>query len=64
MAAPVNYWFELQRDGDLAQFVPHLIDDESGLGVQVTVKDVNNDGRPDVLTASKLGVFVFLNESP
>jgi hypothetical protein len=63
MADPVNYWFELQRDGDSTRFHPHLIDDESGLGVQVTVKDVNADGRPDVLTASKLGAFVFLNRA-
>ena len=41
--------------------MPHLIDNRSGVGVQLTVKDVNNDLRPDVLTASKLGTFVFLN---
>ena len=32
-------------------------------GVQVTVKDVNGDHRLDVLTASKLGTFVFLNRT-
>lgn len=63
MAAPVNYWFELCRKDGEATFIPHLIDDWSGLGVQVTVKDVNADGRPDVLTASKLGAFVFVNGS-
>jgi len=45
------------------KFVPHLIDDASGVGVQIAVKDVNGDDRPDVLTASKLGTFVFLNRS-
>ncbi len=63
MATPVNYWFQLQRDGHGgATFVPHLIDDASGLGVQVVATDVNGDGVPDVLTASKLGVFAFLTK--
>ena len=63
MAAPVNYWFQLQRDSQGgATFVPHLIDDASGLGTQIVARDVNQDGVPDVLTASKLGVFVFLTK--
>lgn len=62
MAEPVNYWFQLVRlPNGGARFVPHLIDNQSGLGVQITVTDVNADGRPDVLTASKLGTFLFLN---
>jgi hypothetical protein len=62
--APVLYWFQLKRDAPgRASFVPHLIDDKSGVGVQVTAKDVNADGHPDILTVSKLGAFVFFNES-
>ena len=60
-ADPVVYWFELRRVGGRAEFIPHLIDRESGVGVQITVTDVNADGQPDVMTASKLGAFVFLN---
>lgn len=56
---PVNYWFELQRRPLGVRFVPHLIDDHSGLGVQVIARDLTGDGRPDVLTASKLGTFLF-----
>jgi hypothetical protein len=60
-AAPVLYWFEhTRRDDGTATFVPHLIDDRSGVGVQITVADLNADQRPDILTASKLGVFAFL----
>ena len=62
-AAPVVYWFELQRTGGKAGYVPHLVDNSSGVGVQVHATDVNSDGRIDIMTASKLGSFVFLNES-
>ena len=64
MATPVNYAFLLRRGraagGATAKFVPTLIDDASGLGTQVVAADVNGDAVPDVLTASKLGAFVFL----
>lgn len=63
MAAPVNYWFQLRRDGlGEATFIPNLIDDASGLGTQIEATDINGDGSPDVLTASKLGTFVFLTK--
>lgn len=60
-ATPVVYWFRLVRDRGAVRFVPRLIDDDSGVGVQITVTDVNGDCAPDVLTASKLGSFIFLN---
>jgi hypothetical protein len=65
MATPVNYVFLLRRDATAeggAKFVPQLIDDASGLGTQVTATDVNADSVPDVLTASKLGAFVFITK--
>lgn len=65
MATPVNYAFLVRRDKNTeggAKLVPKLIDDASGLGVQVVAADVNGDGVPDVLTASKLGAFVFLTK--
>ena len=64
-AAPVVYWFQLTRNSDgSVKYVPHEIDDHSGVGVQICTADVNNDGRVDVMTASKLGTFLFLNSGP
>lgn len=60
---PVVYWFQLKREGKgEARFVPHLIDDQSGVGVQVVGADVNGDRLTDVLTVSKRGTFVFLQK--
>jgi hypothetical protein len=65
MADPVLYWFEIKRDPKAAggaDFVPHLIDKDSGVGTQVTPGDVNKDGKMDVVVGNKRGVFVFLQE--
>ncbi len=60
-APPVVYWFRLVHDANRVRFLPQLIDDRSGVGVQVTIADIDGDGANDVLSASKLGSFVFLN---
>ena len=57
----VLYWFELRRPGKgKVEFVPHKIDDDSGVGTQFEVVDFNGDGRPDIVTSNKKGVHVFL----
>jgi hypothetical protein len=63
MAPPVLYWFETRRDGrGGADLIPHMIDDDSGVGTQVTPGDISGDGKLDVVVANKRGVFVFLQE--
>jgi hypothetical protein len=54
----VLYWFELKRQGGKASFIPHIIDDNSGVGTQVMAADVNGDGKLDVVVGNKKGVFV------
>jgi hypothetical protein len=64
-ADPVLYWFQLKRDeAGKPRYIPHLVDKKSGVGVQIQALDVNGDKRVDILTASKLGLFVFLNRGP
>jgi hypothetical protein len=62
-AAPVLFWFQLKRNADkTVDWVPHLIDDNSGTGTQVVAKDYNRDGKPDVVVGNKHGVFVFTQQ--
>ncbi len=63
-APAVVYWFQLQRSGTgSAQFVPHQIDSDSGVGTQVAATDLNGDKLPDVIVGNKKGSFVFLSSS-
>ena len=40
-------------------FYPHEIDNDSGIGTQFVVADVNGDKLPDIVVANKKGVFLF-----
>jgi hypothetical protein len=56
----VLYWFEAKRGADgMTGFIPHQIDDDSGIGTQFVVDDFNGDKLPDIVVANKKGVFVF-----
>ena len=60
--AAVLYWFRLTRGPDTrVDFVPYLVDNESGVGTQVVATDVNGDGLPDIVVGNKRGTFVFLH---
>jgi hypothetical protein len=62
-APAVLYWFRLVRHADhTAEFVPYKLDDNSGVGTQVTVGDVNGDGMPDIIVGNKKGTFVSINQ--
>ena len=59
----VLYWFELKRPAKgKVQFVPHPIDDDSGVGTQFEVADFDGDSRPDIITSSKKGVHLFIQQ--
>ncbi|MBB5038366.1 PVC-type heme-binding CxxCH protein [Prosthecobacter dejongeii] len=61
--ARVVYWFQTKRDGKGGvEFIPHLVDAESGVGTDVQVGDVNGDKLPDIVVGNKAGVYVLLQE--
>jgi hypothetical protein len=62
-APAVIYWFRTIRlpDGGV-EFVPYLIDDDSGVGVQLVVGDIDGDGLPDIVTSNKKGTAVLIHE--
>jgi len=57
-APAVLYWYELKRGPQGPTWTRHEIDNDSGVGTQLTIADVNKDGLPDVVVANKKGVFV------
>lgn len=61
-APAVLWWFELKREGSKVSWTPHLIDDDSGIGTQFVVTDVNADAKPDVVVGNKRGCFVHLQK--
>jgi hypothetical protein len=62
-APAVLYWFKLVRGADQSvDFIPNLIDDNSGVGTEVVAGDVNGDGLPDVVVGNKKGTFIFLQQ--
>jgi len=52
-------WFELARKDGKPVWTKHAIDDNSGVGLQFEVVDVNGDGLLDVVTSNKKGVYFF-----
>lgn len=54
----VLYWFKLVRGPEhTAEFLPHLIDDSSGVGTQIVTARVSNEKFPDVVVGNKRGTF-------
>jgi FG-GAP repeat len=54
----VLYWLE-SKPGPNPIWIPHLIDNHSGVGLQVLVQDLNQDGLPDIVLSNKNGLFFF-----
>lgn len=54
----VLYWYEYIPEGP-PYWKAHKIDDDSGVGLQVVVEDVNGNGLSDIVVSNKKGVFFF-----
>jgi hypothetical protein len=59
-AGAVVYWFKLSRTEDGVDWIPYQADDDSGIGRQVVVHDVNADGLPDILAGGMKGAHVLI----
>ena len=63
-APAVIYWFRLVRGaGGSVDWVPHLIDDDSGVGTQVIARDITGDGFPEIVVGNKKGTFVHIHHA-
>jgi hypothetical protein len=58
-APAVMCWFELARKDGKPVWTKHQFDDDSGVGTQFEVADVNGDGLLDVVTGNKKGANYF-----
>jgi len=54
----VLYWFEF-IPGKAPQWIPHEVDNNSGIGNSFVVGDMNKDGLLDIVISNKKGVFFF-----
>ena len=62
-AGAVVYWFRLRRSESGVQWVPYQADDRAGIGRQLTVADVNEDGHPDLVVGGMKGGHVLIHET-
>jgi hypothetical protein len=57
---PVLYSFKLVRKpGGTVEWIPTLIHNASGVGTQIVAKDINQDGRTEIVTTARKGTFIF-----
>ncbi len=56
--AAVLFWLEAPASSS-STWTPHIIDGDSGVGLQVLARDMNGDGKLDILLCNKKGLFLF-----
>jgi hypothetical protein len=61
-AGAVVYWFKLARTPEGVDWIPYRAADDTGIGRQVTVSDVNGDKLPDIVVGGMKGGHVLLHE--
>lgn len=57
---PLLFWIEFTPE-KAPYFKEHLIDTDSGAGLNIAVADMNNDNKIDIIIANKNGVFLLEN---
>jgi hypothetical protein len=61
-AGAVVYWFKLARTPGGVDWIPYRAADETGIGRQVTVAEINGDGLPDIVVGGMKGAHVLVHE--
>ncbi|CCH54060.1 FG-GAP repeat protein [Fibrisoma limi BUZ 3] len=57
---PILMWFEF-TPGKAPYYKEHVIDNDSGVGLNIVAQDMNRDGKTDIVVANKNGVYLFEN---
>jgi hypothetical protein len=56
---PCVYLLKGKKGSDgIVTFSPFVIDNDSGVGTQFTIADINGDGKPDIITSNKKGTYL------
>ena len=58
---PILMYFNFDSS-TIPYFGEHIIDYDSGAGLNIAVRDMNKDNKPDFIIANKNGVFVLINQ--
>lgn len=58
---PILMYFNFDSS-TIPYFVEHIIDYDSGAGLNIEIKDMNKDQNKDIIIANKNGVFLLINQ--
>ncbi len=58
--APILMWFDINPKKP-PYYTEHIIDSDSGAGLNIAIKDMNKDKKLDIIIANKNGVFLLEN---
>lgn len=63
--SPVVYYYRTVRNPKApggAEFVPELVHNRSGAGSDMMIVDLNKDNKPDIISSTDRGTFIFWNK--
>jgi hypothetical protein len=60
--APILMWLDLHPE-KAPYYTEHIIDSDSGAGLNIAARDMNRDKKLDIIIANKNGVFLLENKS-
>jgi len=62
-AGAVVYWFRLTRTDKGVDWIPYQADGEAGIGRQLSVADINGDGKLDIVVGGMKGAHVLTHQT-